>query len=137
MNTFGIPVENDSDFGLSDDQISSLTSDESIKDFTIPDGKYNARIISYEEKTSQSGNVMFEWFIDVDKDVKNKSFRFYTVKGSNNLAYFLRAFNYKTGMKPRDLIGQQCIIDVVKDKPYVKNNITTIRSKIKNVFPLK
>lgn len=137
MNAFGTPLEDDSDFGLSADQEALVTSEETVRDFTIPDGKYPARVISYEEKISQNGNDMFEWTIDIESDVKTKSFIFYTVKGSNNLAYFLRAFKFKPGMKPRDLIGQQCVLEIVKDKPYVNGDDTILRSKIKNVLTLK
>lgn len=137
MSVFGTPQDNDSDFGLTDDQINLISSEETVRDFTIPDGKYPAKIISYEEKTAQSGNQMFVWSIDLDANVKNKSFNHYTVKGSDNLAYFLRAMKFKPGMKPRDLIGQQCTIEVVKDKPYNNGDTTIIRSKIKSILPLK
>lgn len=139
MNEFGNPAANDMDldFGVDEAQQREIESTETFKDYSVPEGKYLCRIISVEPKESKAGNKMLEWTFDgQEAAVDKKQFRFYTVLGSDNMTFFLKTMKYTRGLKPKDLIGRQAKLHLVKDAPYTKSDgSVTINSKIKSVLP--
>lgn len=138
-NDFGNPVDNDMDLdlGVDENQLKEIESTETLRDYSVPEGKYLCRIISVEPKESKAGNKMLEWTFDgQEPTVDKKAFKFYTVLGSDNMTYFLKAMKYTKGLKAKDLIGRTAKLHLVKDAPYTKaDGSTTINSKIKSVLP--
>lgn len=139
MSDFGTPTDNDMDFDLEVDaeQLREIESGETFKDYSVPEGKYLARIVSIESAVSGAQNKMKVWtFSGIDPAIQNKTFKFYTVLKSSNMTLFLKALKFKEGMKAKDLIGHTAKIHLIKDKPYTKaDGSVTLNSKIKSVLP--